>query len=933
MKVLLNLTNDTLEYRDTKVFIQGTDARNKIIVYADEDITFTNLTIAYQLQNGRTTIAMSNSGVVESSSDDYIEGYTGYIFNVPLSVTALTGNIMATVVANISGAKHKFNILNTVIDSVFFEAYETALEEAESEFASDIEAMQSAIVQLQQEQSLGVLHPSDIVDNDESDDPTKILSARMGKVLAERIGAVTSGIASATYNTETGILTLTYDTGNTYSMKVGLSSEDVENMANDILADVNDDFDNYKAEVNQSLDNMTETIEGLGQLQPDGTDTSTNILAFTENKGIYVGTDTGYWYYWNGSQYVEGGVYQTAVNYDGIQEDVFSLTELQLENYYNIYDTFTPYTISTGYRLNTNKYASSDPNYKVIKFTNFKNDEIFLKCKGYQWQAVEEMVVSQARPTNVIGETIVKDVYGVVKRPSTASWLLIMVDVDAVAGDYLVNPITIKQNNHIISRPYFYMVNYTRTSTTGEISTANSKRLTTSGTYFLKKGTIVTTTNEKLIAVYDFGSNDTFQSEKYWYNTVYVIPNDGYYAFTIRNISDTDISYSPEILKIYSDSYNLIDKYNWQDLINSSFLTYGVFDEVNSGIIAKKDLTGNHKLRVLNDKLLHFNKDNVISTRKTDYSFYIYKVNKDATLEVLCSYSKTYRFLEECDVIITFKNDNNTSIDLDTLYSNINFYDYYYDSLCIMSYNVQWFSGRNANTIMQDCIIDKYKPDIIGLQEFRRYTPGSSNVSDTSGMPVWDTIFKEYSYKHTTVVGNANYKGLASKIKFDKVYDVAFTHQNIEQRGYSKTYLKINNKNICWINTHLDLDETTKIAQAKEIYDLVENEEYFIITGDFNTDYCFSVDDEEYITIMKQFIDAGYNSANCSEQHGFLGTYCGAPTIDDYNNGIMRPDDHIITSANITINKVFVDTTKTMNIFVDTNNIDHLPIVAFVTID
>lgn len=149
MKVLLNLTNDTLEYRDTKVFIQGTDARNKIIVYADEDITFTNLTIAYQLQNGRTTIAMSNSGVVESSSDDYIEGYTGYIFNVPLSVTVLTGNIMATVVANISGAKHKFNILNTVIDSVFFEAYETALEEAESEFASDIEAMQSAITQLQ----------------------------------------------------------------------------------------------------------------------------------------------------------------------------------------------------------------------------------------------------------------------------------------------------------------------------------------------------------------------------------------------------------------------------------------------------------------------------------------------------------------------------------------------------------------------------------------------------------------------------------------------------------------------------------------------------------------------------------------------------------------------------------------------------------------
>lgn len=345
MKVLLNLTNDTLEYQDTKVFIQGTDARNQIIVYADEDITFTNLTIAYQLQNGRTTIAMANSGLVESDSDDYLEGYTGYIFNVPLSVTTLTGNIMATVVANISGAKHKFNILNTVIDSVFFEAYETALEEAESEFATDIEAMQSAIVQLQQEQALGVLHPSDIVDNDESDDSTKILSARMGKVLAERIGAATSGLVGASYNTETGILTLTYENDDTFTMKVGLDTEDIESMASDILADVNDDLDDYKTEVNQSLDDMIETVQGLGQLQPSGTATSSVILAKTSADGIWIGTDTGDWYYWNGTQYVSGGVYQTDLSYEDVKNKQISI----LNNSYallNNVKTFDDYYIN-----------------------------------------------------------------------------------------------------------------------------------------------------------------------------------------------------------------------------------------------------------------------------------------------------------------------------------------------------------------------------------------------------------------------------------------------------------------------------------------------------------------------------------------------------------------------------------------------------------
>lgn len=38
-------------------------------------------------------------------------------------------------------------------------------------------------------------------------------------------------------------------------------------------------------------------------------DTSANILALTSDNGAGLGTDTGHWYYWNGTQYVDGGVY------------------------------------------------------------------------------------------------------------------------------------------------------------------------------------------------------------------------------------------------------------------------------------------------------------------------------------------------------------------------------------------------------------------------------------------------------------------------------------------------------------------------------------------------------------------------------------------------------------------------------------------------
>lgn len=46
---------------------------------------------------------------------------------------------------------------------------------------------------------------------------------------------------------------------------------------------------------------------------PQGVDTSTNILAKTSNQGVWVGSDTGYWYYWNGTQYVSGGTYISSV--------------------------------------------------------------------------------------------------------------------------------------------------------------------------------------------------------------------------------------------------------------------------------------------------------------------------------------------------------------------------------------------------------------------------------------------------------------------------------------------------------------------------------------------------------------------------------------------------------------------------------------------
>ena len=110
-------------------------------------------------------------------------------------------------------------------------------------------------------------------------------------------------------------------------------------MANDIITNLHPDNDpntnlypNIKKENIPSKSISTDKLDDnvlslIGSLKPSGTDTSTNILAYTSNKGIYVATDNGHWYYWNGSAYADGGVYQAisvaenSINYFEIGND------------------------------------------------------------------------------------------------------------------------------------------------------------------------------------------------------------------------------------------------------------------------------------------------------------------------------------------------------------------------------------------------------------------------------------------------------------------------------------------------------------------------------------------------------------------------------------------------------------------------------------
>lgn len=246
------------------------------------------------------------------------------------------------------------------------------------------------------------------------------------------------------------------------------------------------------------------------------------------------------------------------------------------------------------------------------------------------------------------------------------------------------------------------------------------------------------------------------------------------------------------------------------------------------------------------------------------------------------------------------------------------------DKLTIMSYNVQWWQNFNSQQTMQNEIIAKYKPNIIGFQEF----------SKTDSIPSVG-IMALGNYSTIRLSNHFNFNAMASKFALEDVTIADYETQDSydlnsnETRSYMKAYFTFNGKRICWINTHLCYyTNSAQYAQAAELLAMAEEEDYVVITGDFNS-YGLNAESSDYIGIFKPFVDAGYNLANSTTEKGFTKTWTTSTTATSTAD-MTYPCDNIITSSNIDINSVVFDDTKFS--YLNGQSIDHIPLVAEVTI-
>lgn len=244
-------------------------------------------------------------------------------------------------------------------------------------------------------------------------------------------------------------------------------------------------------------------------------------------------------------------------------------------------------------------------------------------------------------------------------------------------------------------------------------------------------------------------------------------------------------------------------------------------------------------------------------------------------------------------------------------------------NLKIMSYNCgQWLTGGGTGTSTESqnainhrnlllSIMSAQNADVMCVQEYWGSIGGQTVPN----------ILQPYFAYYREVKAYSSYSGHAV---FSKYPINSFSTTNLGDNRYlDHFYIEVDGKKIDIFNCHLSTssNEDLKVAEAETVFNTVRNYDSFILCGDFNT-VCKSINDEEYTTIMKQFIDEGFNSANCSEQHGFIDTWTSGKTI----TGTWYPCDQIITSADIQMLRVSVDTTKLTDGL--SENIDHLPIIA-----
>ena len=219
------------------------------------------------------------------------------------------------------------------------------------------------------------------------------------------------------------------------------------------------------------------------------------------------------------------------------------------------------------------------------------------------------------------------------------------------------------------------------------------------------------------------------------------------------------------------------------------------------------------------------------------------------------------------------------------------------NKLKVMSFNCgTWYDGVTRvpdieveeMTFYTRKLFGEFDCDFVLGQEFSEYFDVSNTILAIPHVMDFKYEYNtEGSYEH---VSSSLRCPVISKFPISGTSLTGFS-SGVTKRHYVKTYSQINGKNVCFISTLLDKNDTYRLSQMQQLITVMNQEEYVVLGGDFNIK-----DKVEYAI----FTNAGYALAN----GGVLGWF---DTLASYTDEVVRPIDNIIVSPNIRIENVFVD--------------------------
>lgn len=242
----------------------------------------------------------------------------------------------------------------------------------------------------------------------------------------------------------------------------------------------------------------------------------------------------------------------------------------------------------------------------------------------------------------------------------------------------------------------------------------------------------------------------------------------------------------------------------------------------------------------------------------------------------------------------------------------------------VMSYNVGgWYIGSGTNVpsdldatyyALQNGMLADNDPDILCLQEYW------TNFSPTRTA---ESMLSQYFPYIQTRNGLTSYFGRAICSKYPITNYTTHSFASESQRYYDSCTITINNVEYTVVTTHFGLTLANRELQITELLNYLSTLDKFIVCGDFNTNDCFNTSGEDYTNIISPILSADYNIANCyGNQSTFKVTYSELPNNDTHNLVL----DNIITSSDLAIRSVSVDTTKLTDGI--NEKVDHMPLIA-----